>query len=149
MPTVETATINSVALSIAGAWEVADLTPLLQEGSGRGSNVVVPGVAGVIHRQSTLASILVSLPMFIYGDNDQASSAHPDTRTGLKDNVAYLNTNLLDSNVGDVTCTVTFPDASTITGSVAVERITVQNLSMHATVLRGVLRVRLLDGVLD
>ena len=149
MPTVETVTINSISFPLAGAWEFVDLTPLMVEGPGRGSDVSIPGVAGVEHRQQVLDAVTVSLPMLIRGEVDSGSSAHPDIRTGLKDNVVYLSTNLLDHNVGSVTATVTYPDTSTLSGTVAVRRLTVENLTRHATVLRAVMRVVLLDGKLS
>ena len=148
MPTVETLTINSISFPLAGAWEILDLTPLLQEGEPRGTNVTIPGVSGDEFRPKVLDTLVVLVPFLLYGDVNNLSSPHPDVRTGLKENTLYLNANLLEQNVGSVTATVTYPNASTLSGTVAVQRINVQNLNRVARVLRGVMRIELLDGKL-
>lgn len=146
MPAVETAVLGAVSFPVAGAWEFVDLTPLMQEADGRGDDLTIPGAAGVTFKPRVRDELTVSLPILVYGDNDESLVAHADVRSGLKANVGYLNTNLLAQNVGSITATVTYPDATTLAGPVAVERVRVENLSMRATVLRGVLRVRLLNG---
>ena len=75
-------------------------------------------------------------------------TSHPDVRSGLRDNLEYLRTNLLTQNVGDVTCVHTFPDAATRTGTVEVKRLVPRTLSQAGNWTIVDMDVVLLDGKL-
>lgn len=127
----EYVTINSVVLSLDGAWELRDPTPLLGEGPPRGSNLAVSGTAGRTHRDKEVDEFRVpTLQMDVWGDKDELGVAHADVRSGLRDNLEYLRTNLLTWNTGGaVTLTYTFPDAATRSGSVEVVGLRPRTLS--------------------
>jgi hypothetical protein len=125
MPTLdEYITINTVVLALDGAWELIDPTPLLGEGPARGSNRVVPGTAGTVFRPKVRGEFRDVLQLDVWGEKNAAGSPYANYRVGMKTNIEYLRTNLLVANVGAVTMTYTFPDASTRTGTCEVLSIT-------------------------
>lgn len=141
-------TINSVVLSLDGAWEVVDPTPLLAEGPAVGDNRDVPGVAGVAYRAKKRGPLRVVLELDIWGEKDETGTAHSDYRVGMRDNIAYLRAQLLSANVGEVTCVYTFPDSSTRTGDCEVLDLQVSTKSPIGNWTTGALEVVLTDGEL-
>ena len=138
-------TINSVELAIDGAWRVVDPQPLLGERS-RGTDFVIPGAAGVLPRARTRDALRAQLGMYVFGDNNQAGTPYANGRAGLRDNVEYLRANLLAHTVGEVTCTYTFPDASTVSGSCLVVAIDVGEYQLAQNVARAAIDIILTDG---
>jgi hypothetical protein len=125
MPTSdEYITINSVVLALEGAWELVDPTPMLGEGPARGANRVVPGTAGTVFRSKVRGEFREVLELDVFGEKNQAGTPFANYRVGMKTNIEYLRTNLLVANVGAVTMSYRFPDASTRTGSCEVLSIT-------------------------
>jgi hypothetical protein len=102
-------TINSVILALDGAWELIDPTPLLGEGPGRGSNRIVPGVAGETYRPKVRGAWRDVLQMDVFGDKNHSGTPYADYRVGMRTNVEYLRTQLLAANVGSVPITYTMP----------------------------------------
>jgi hypothetical protein len=145
----EYVTINSVQLALDGAWVVEDTTPLLGQGPFRGQDRVIPGVDGRSFRARVLDAYDVLLPMFVFGRKNQAGTPYGDERLGLKANLAYLRTNLLTGD--SKTCTLTFSDASTVSGPVVVNDLMVPGSfdGLRGAVAKCVLDLTLLDGELS
>lgn len=78
------------------AWEILDLSPLWSSAKKRGSDRLVPGVAGVRSYRRRRTVTVRSLPMIVYGDLDQNGAAYADAREGLETNIAYLEANLVE-----------------------------------------------------
>lgn len=144
----EYVTLNSVELALDGAWVVEDPTPLLGQGPFRGDDRVLPGVAGKSKRARVLDAYDVLLPMFVFGKKNQAGTAYADERLGLKANIAYLRTNLLTGATN--TLTLTFSDASTVSGDCVANDLVVPGAydGLRGLVARCVLDLTILDGKL-
>lgn len=90
------------------AWHVS-LTPLLATPDARGSDRLLPGVAGVIpyRRRSTVTRY--SLPFIVIGTYDRLGNMNADPEAGLDANIAWLNANLLlPTGAGDGTRVAVF-----------------------------------------
>lgn len=110
MPTVirdEYLEINSIPLATP-AWEILDLSELLNGPDIRGADRRLPGVAGVIPNKRRVDVSVRSLPMLIYGDYDQEGDEYDNPHAGLVANLAYLRDNLLlPTGTGDGTLPAT------------------------------------------
>lgn len=125
MPTLdEYVTINSVVLALDGAWELVDPTPLSGEGPARGNNRSVPGADGERFRPKKRGPWRDVLTLDVWGEKNATGAPYANYRIGMRTNLEHLRNQLLVANVGQVTLTYTFPDASTRTGLCEVRSIT-------------------------
>lgn len=148
----ETATINAVPLTVAGAWRVEDLTELLGAGPLRGEDRAVPGVAGRAARPRVRDSWDVLLALDVYGVNDVAGTPHANRRIGVRDNVEYLIDELCPPYPADsTTVVVTYSDASTRSASCVVNSVEVNPATFRylAEPVRAVVDLTVLPGRLS
>ncbi len=86
------------------AWEITDLSELLNGPDVRGSDRVLPGVAGVVALRRRVTVSVRTLPMVIYGDRDWNGDSYEDGHDGVETNLAYLVDNLcIPTDTGDGT----------------------------------------------
>lgn len=133
-------TVNSIDLA-THAWEITDLSELLDTSGVRGGDEVMPGSHGLRPFPRWRTGRVITLPMVIYGQVDEDGAPIADPVTGAIEHVEYLATNLGHGNtVGDGTVPAvwTLPDASTRTADV-----TVLGLFGTRDVAPGVLRTTL------
>lgn len=100
--------INSVPLA-THAWEIPDLSPLLDSGTLRGTDRLLPGAAGVraLPRRRTVT--VLTFPLDVVGDVDDDGVAIADPNEGVNEHMAYLNANLgFASATGDGTVPAVF-----------------------------------------
>lgn len=145
-----TIAIGSVTFPTDGAWGIEDPLPLLARANNVGPNLTVSDADGVTRRDKQRGSLRIPLRVFIFGLKDSAGSAHADEFKGVSDNYDHLYTNLVAATkTASVTCTVTFDDASTKSGSVEVPQL---QMSSHngpkSTTAVAAMEVVLLDGQL-
>jgi hypothetical protein len=134
------------------AWEVpaGGLLGLIQGPDVRGSDRLIPGVAGVRRYKRRATVSKRSVPLVIWGTFDLEGVAHADHAEGLVANIDYLRANVADPiGTGDGTRTATLhlKDGSTRTGPVHVETMELGGDSEDAYV-RAVLNLSLPLGAL-
>lgn len=150
MPTVTRSPyvdIDGVPLATP-AWEVLDLAPLLAGPDQRGSDVLIPGAAGVLPQPRRATVSKRSLPMVVYGDYDQDGAAVADGAAGLIANLDHLRANVTDpTGVGDGTRTLTLhlTGGATRTCPVHVEGMDLGDEGVPA--VRAVLRLSFPSGM--
>lgn len=111
------------------AWHVVDLTELLTGPELRGTDRLLPGVAGVVANRRRPTVTKVALPMVVAGDCNQAGEpytdvAGPDDWRGLRRNIAALRAAVVNPPAGITrTAVVTFPEGGSISGQIHVERL--------------------------
>lgn len=144
-------TLNSLRMDIAGCWEIRDPVALLEQGPFRGSDFVAQGEEGRTFRAKVRDAHSVMLPVLFFGDNDKDGVAHPDTYSGLRDNIEQAYTSWVEaSQAATITCTVTYDDAATRTASVYCPQLRVSRHSGYrAIVFSGVLEVVIPSGKLS
>jgi hypothetical protein len=114
-------TINSVSLDTP-AWEIRDLSPLWFPPETRGSNVVIPGVAGKHAFPRRVDETTYDLPMIIHHGFDRLGGTYADPSNGLQTNVAYLYTNVVAPTIGTtVAAVLTLPSGATQGADVQVQ----------------------------
>ncbi len=143
--------IDGVSLNKRLCCQVVDLSELLSGSDERGSDRLVPGTAGVIAYPRRETVTVVNLPIAIFGHYDFAGVAHPDTRTGLALNAAYLQANVTGSSgVGDGTRTATLHWQSLGTVSKPVHVYKKLDLAADGpSKMRGILRLSFPEGLFD
>lgn len=100
--------INSVPLACP-AWEIPDLSPLLDSGTLRGADVIIPGVEGVVANRRRRTVHVVTLPLDVMGDLDVDGNPTPDPLTGTVSHLDYLGSQLgFASGVDDGTVEAVF-----------------------------------------
>ncbi len=115
-------TINSQSLSIPGFCGTRDIIGLETPPPMRGpDDFEADGVDGATFRAKTRGSLLTEASFLVYGANNAAGVAHSDAHAGIRDNVATIAAAIM-SPAALVTCTVTYGDASTISGQIYVPR---------------------------
>lgn len=77
------------------AWEILDLSELLNGPDLRGSDRRLPGVDGVVALPRRVDVSVRTLPMIIYGDYDMNGVAYNDPHAGVIANTLWLRDNLL------------------------------------------------------
>jgi hypothetical protein len=115
-------TINAVLMH-RGAWDCVDVLELWEAADQRGSDRIIPGVAGVIPflRRPTVTKH--SLPMVISGAVNQAGTPNVDPIAGLQANIDYLNANVVTGSVaadGTVAASIVMPSGATRTANIHV-----------------------------
>jgi hypothetical protein len=117
-------TFPSQYLDLAGvpmstpAWEVLNLQTLLSGPSVRGSNVIIPGAAGVRPRRRRATERTVSLELSIGGYKDPEGNTHDDPVEGLVLNILELRTltDPLATNNSVLTATLYWRDLTLTAG---------------------------------
>lgn len=154
MPTVlpglaEYLTIDDVPCSTK-AWQIADHTPLWNEAQVRGSDVLVPGIAGVIPQRRRRTVTSVSLPMMFWGDFDSDGTPATDVREQLWLNVAEFQELVIEpTGVGDGTraAVLHLAGGHTLVGDVHVlGQLALGGLADGPTAVRGVLDLSIPAG---
>lgn len=118
--------IDNVDLATHAYW-VESLAPLFNIQK-RGSDRVLPNLAGARPYRRRITSLSVSLTVHVLGDVDADGVATIDPRIGLYDNLRFLEDNLLadvDTTAGTRVATWHLPDGSTRSSEVHVEAFTV------------------------
>lgn len=143
--------IDAVPLEVTGCVRIRDLAPLLSGSEVRGSDVLIPGIDGVLPQLRRTTVTIVALELMVFAFRDFAGDPHSDARSGLWSNVAYLLDNVMASPGGDGTRTATlhWPDGTTET-TADVHVIGPLDLSADGpNKLRGVLRLSFPYGAFD
>lgn len=100
--------INGIPLATP-AWEVPDLSPLLDSGALRGGDRRLPGASGVRANRRRRDVWVLTFPLDVMGDRDSDGSAITDANEGVNLHMAYLNAHLgFASETGDGTVPAVF-----------------------------------------
>lgn len=139
----------AVPLNTPG-WDCQDYSGLYGNPPTVGEDRIIPGTNGRLAVKRQLDELTVSLPMTIYGEANHEGTAYADARIGMRTNLLFLRTNLLQPiTSGNGTRAVTFHllDGTTDTGSVIVEGDMAVAFAAP-TLARAVLRLVIPAGVL-
>lgn len=144
-------TVNSLVLDLDGFCQVRSLLPLLEQGALRGDDFTSLGVDGDTFQARSQGAHKIALDLTIYGNKSSAGATHTDQWKGLYTNVAQIYTSCVTgSKAAAVTATLTFADASTISGSVVCTELTLQRIADYSTAVIGAtLRMKMLGGKLS
>jgi hypothetical protein len=82
--------INSVPLATY-AWEIPDLSALLDSGAIRGSDDLIPGIDGAVPNRRRRTVWTLTFPLDVMGDVDDDGVAITDPNEGVNEHMAYLN----------------------------------------------------------
>ena len=148
---------NSAAggLTIAGvdmtgpAWQVMNLHVLWLPASQRGSDVIIPGVAGRKAYQRFADATTRTLEMKITGTVDRTGATNSDLFEGLQANIDYLITNVVNppgSGDGTRSMVLTMPDATTRTEPVHVLGMEFGDLNESGQWVRAALDISIPSG---
>lgn len=143
--------IDGIALNVEGCCKVRDLGPILNGSEHRGSDRLVPGSAGVIANPRRIDVTVVNLPLMLFGRRSFTGTLHPDQRTGLALNVAYIQKNItkpITTGTGTRTATLHWEAQPTLSKPVHV----LGGLDLAGDgppMLRGVLRLSFPEGVFN
>lgn len=99
--------INSIPLATY-AWEIPDLSALLDSPALRGADVLIPGVAGVVPNRRRTTVTVYTFPLDVVGDLDEDGTPSDDPNEGVNEHMAYLNANLGLAAGGDGTVPAEF-----------------------------------------
>lgn len=123
----EIVAVNSLDLTIDGAWSLLDPTPLLGEAPHRGEDREAPGETGRVARPRTRGGLDVALEMYVFGLKASDGTSHADKRLGLRDNIRKLRTDLLPPYSGSTSAPIThtFDDAEVASGTCIVNEVKV------------------------
>lgn len=99
--------LNAVPLATY-AWEIPDLSPLLDSPAIRGSDRLLPQLPGVRPYPRVVTATIITLPLDVVGDVDEDGDPYTDVFEGLITNMAYLNANLGLAETGDGTVPAVF-----------------------------------------
>lgn len=128
--------INGVSLHCP-AWDIVGraIMELWETPSLRGSDRLIPGVAGVVPYRRRVTVTKRTMPLVISGAVDQGGAPYADTLIGLESNITFLR-----NNVGDPPATATL--AATLTmpsGATRAAAITPGGLVLGQSVMGYVL----------
>lgn len=115
-------TINSIPL-MSPAWRVVNMQVLQSGAALRGSDVVIPGVAGVKARRRRQTATEYMLEMRIFGDVNVSNAVYANAVQGVVSNINYLRYYVVDPpGTGDGTrsATLTLATGATSTKDVHV-----------------------------
>jgi hypothetical protein len=110
-------TINSVAM-FGAAWKIRNLQVLWLPAPQRGSDIVLPGAAGVLGRKRVNTAAPYFLELIINGSVDRTGAAGATPWATLRTNIEYLRTNVVEptgSTDGTRSAVLTVPGGSTLT----------------------------------
>lgn len=100
--------LNSVPLA-THAWEIPDLSPLLDDPALRGSDRLLPQLSGLRPYKRVVTGTIVTLPLDVVGAVDEDNDPYDDVFEGLLTNMDYLKANLgLAEETGDGTVPAVF-----------------------------------------
>lgn len=100
--------INSVPLATY-AWEVTNLSALLDSAALRGTDRLLPGAAGVRPNRRRRGVQVVTLPLEVHGDFDEAGDPITEPLEGVVSHLEYLTDSLgFASPTGDGTVPAVF-----------------------------------------
>lgn len=100
--------INSIPLATP-AWEIPDLSALLDSGALRGSDNIIPGFAGVVPNRRRRTVWVCTFPLDVMGDIDSDGTPLTDGNEGVNLHMEYLNEHLgFASATGDGTVPAVF-----------------------------------------
>lgn len=140
--------IGGIPLAIDGAWEWLDLSPIWQGPDKRGSDRLVPGVAGVVpYRRRPTVSVR-ELQGYVHGFKDYNGGVFADVRVGLEANVAFLQDNIEADPGGDGTRVATLHLPSGATKSADVHVLALRLSAFGPTSARAVLVLSIPTGSL-
>lgn len=88
-------TINNIPL-MCPAWRVLNLQTLQSGANVRGSDVVIPGVAGVKARRRRQTATQRTLEMLVYGDVNVSNAVYSNAVQGVTSNINYLRYYVVD-----------------------------------------------------
>lgn len=140
-------TINSIPL-MCPAWRVLNLQVLDSAADTRGTDVLIPGVAGVRPRRRRTTVTERSLEMVITGDVNWAGAPYANAFQGKKSNVRYLRYYVArppTTTAGTHTAVLTDADGSTTTRDVHVTGFEIENV-IGVGKVRAVLDLSIPDG---
>lgn len=129
------------------AWTCLDYTPLKERADQRGTDLIVPGAAGVIPYQRRNTVTEKQLPFFIYGDTDSTGMPYTDGFDGLQANIDEIEDDILEpTGTGDGTRLAIWhlPDGSHRGADIHVVELKLVRASpIHA---RGMLKISIPAG---
>lgn len=125
--------VNDVPLATP-AWRILDLSALFGSPALRGSDDLIPGVAGVIPNPRRITVTTLALPMAIFGERDREGVAHPSVREGLMLNIDELLAQVAEPATGDGTVEAVWhrADGGTLTADVHVLGLPIRSLGPTA-----------------
>lgn len=124
-------------LDLSGLW-------LVQR---RGTNVLIPGVAGVVGTPGRRNVIRAALPGAVFGELDAEGVAHPGVREGLEANLGELISMVAEPVAsGDGTRTARWYRADGSTHTAPMQVLTFEPRSMGPTTYRFTLTVEFLSA---
>lgn len=107
--------VNSIPLATP-AWEIPDLSGLLDSGALRGSDRLLPGATGVRPHRRRRTVWVVTFPLDVVGDVDEDGDPVTDPNEGVNEHMAYLNANLgFADGTGDGTVPCVFHRGGSLT----------------------------------
>lgn len=147
-------TLNGVPMKTR-AWTCPDLTPLWMPPTIRGSDILIPGVAGVIPNRRRKTVTQYALDFRVAGISDMMGLVTTGTGNGVEEfaqleyNLDYLRQNVIDTRTspnldGTVPGVLTMPSGDVRTANVHVLGFEVNNRVSH--VLQGVLSISIPSG---
>lgn len=140
-------TINSIPL-MCPAWRVLNLQTLDSAADTRGTDVLIPGIAGVKARRRRTTATERSLELIIGGDVNWAGAPYANAFQGKKSNVRYLRYYVARPPVtaaGTHSAVLTDADGSTVTRDVHVTGFEIEDVIGLGKV-RAVLDLSIPDG---
>lgn len=113
-PSPGAATLSINAVDLGWPWILwLNLQELRSGPALRGSDVLIPGVAGVRPRRRRVAAFAPTLNGYLAGDVDHAGAAYDTFAEGLYSNINYLRAHVVDPpTTGDGTRTCVFTDST-------------------------------------
>jgi len=115
-------TLNGVSMCI-GAWCVSNVMCLWEDADQRGTDRIIPGVAGVLSYPRRPTETTKSMSIVIAGAVDHTGTPFSDPFVGLETNFAYLTANVTQpvaTGAGTVPGVLTMPSGATRSAAVHV-----------------------------
>lgn len=109
-----------------GAWCLTDVSPLLDTGLVRGSDLTVPFTDGSTALRRRPTSTSARLTVWFGGLVDETGTAHANPKAGLFDNIEQFETLFVDkpgTAAGTRTAELTLDNGTVLTGGIHVERM--------------------------
>lgn len=87
---------DDIKMDIPGCVGAVDLTPLLaRRGGTRGTDVLIESFDGVTPAGRRLSAWYMLLEFRVFGKVNFSGTAYPDLRRGVRDNIAYIEDNIV------------------------------------------------------
>lgn len=109
-----------------GAWCLADVSPLLDTGLVRGSDLVVPFADGTTPLRRRVTSTSTRLTVWFSGVEDETGTVYANPKAGLFDNMETFETLFVDkpgTDAGTRTAELTLDNGTVLSGGIHVERM--------------------------